>query len=149
MDEHINFAGLIEDYFNDRDFKFDVREMRDGDVMFVIPLGSKNLPGIRIRLVVTPEGICKIFTYLANEVPEKKRIAMLETLNKLENKYRYVKLTLDSDGDVLASYDFIALDDEEVAIKQVEMMLSVIKNVMDTCVPAIMRLVWEDEDDED
>lgn len=147
MDNEINYAEVAENFFEQNDWNFEVKELPNGDKMFTLPFSAKNLPGINLKVIVAPNNTCKILTYLANEVPDAKRAAMLEILNKLNMRFRYLKLVLDSDNDVVASYDFSFYGDEEAAVNAIDEMMYLVKKSMDESVPKIMSLVWADEDD--
>ncbi len=44
---------------------------------------------------------------LISEIPDEKRIPMIETCNKLSHEIRFVKFCLDSDNYVNLEYDFL------------------------------------------
>lgn len=146
MDNEINYAEVAENFFEQNDWNFEVKELPNGDKMFTLPFSAKNLPGINLKVIVAPNNTCKILTYLANEVPDSKRAAMLEVLNKLNMRFRYLKLVLDSDNDVVASYDFSFYGDEEAAVTAIEEIIFLVKSSIDESVPKIMQLIWADED---
>lgn len=152
MDENevmrMNYAEVVEKYFTDNDWNFTFKQI-DDEFFFSLPLGAKNLPGLDVKLIVDTDGDCKIRCYLAKGVAENKRVEMLDTLNALNTKYRYVTLSMDSDNDVLASYDFRIFGDEETANRQVGAMIFIVSRIMDKCVPKIMRVIWSGDEDED
>ena len=142
----IDYSEVIEKFFEENDCNFEVNELPDGDKMYTLPFSAKNLPSINLKVIIAPNDTCKILTYLANEVPDSKRAAMLEVLKKLNMKYRYLKLVLDSDNDVVASYDFSFYGDEEAAVTAIEEIIFLVKSSIDESVPKIMQLIWADED---
>lgn len=142
----MDYAEIAERFFEQNDWNFEVKELSDGDKMFTLPFSAKNLPGINLKVIIAPNDTCKILAYLANNVPDNKRAAMLEVLNKLNMKFRYLKLVLDSDNDVVASYDFSFYGDEDAAINAIEEMIYLVKSSMDESVPRIMTLIWADDD---
>lgn len=143
-EEERNYAEIVENFFNEDDWNFDAKTMEDGDIIFTLPMAAKNIPGLNIKLIVAPDGVCKIFNYLAREIPDEKCAEMLEVLNKLNLEYRYIKLTLDKDNYVIASYDFALFGNEEDTVEEVREMLFLVKNIMDKCIPPIMKLIWAD-----
>lgn len=149
QETRLNYAEIIEKSFADNDWNFTAKRI-DDEIFFSLPLGAKNLPGLDVKLIVDVDGDCKIRCYLAKSVDDRKRDEMLETLNALNARYRYVTLSLDSDNDVLASYDFRIFGDAETADRQVGAMIFIVSRIMDKCVPKIMRIIWNsDDDDED
>ena len=143
-EEERNYAEIVENFFREDDWNFDLKTMKDGDKIFTIPVAAKNIPSLNIKLIVSPDGVCKIFNYLAREIPDEKCAAMLEVLNKLNLEYRYVKLALDKDNYVVASYDFALFGNEEETVEEVKERLFIVKNIMDKCIPPIMKLIWAD-----
>lgn len=144
----LNYAEIIKNSFEQNDWNFTFKQI-DDEIFFSLPLGAKNLPGLDVKLIVDTDGDCKIRCYLAKGVAENKRVEMLDTLNALNTKYRYVTLSMDSDNDVLASYDFRIFGDEETANRQVGAMIFIVSRIMDKCVPKIMRIIWSGDEDED
>lgn len=147
MDD-INYGELVEEIFESNDWNFTAKR-KDDDTFFAIPWSAKNLPGLDVKLIVSDDGDCKIRCYLAREVPDSKRPAMLAVLNALNNQYRYITLSIDSDGDILAAYDFRLFSDAETTNKQVGMMIFFTTKIMDKCVPKIMKVLWQDDDEDD
>lgn len=152
MDEtektRLNYAEIIEKAFTDNDWNFTAKRL-DDEIFFSLPLGAKNLPGLDVKLIIDADGDCKFRCYLAKGVAETKRVEILDTLNALNTRYRYVKLSLDSDNDVLASYDFRIFGDAALADRQVSIMIFIVSRIVDKCVPKIMRVIWSDDDEDE
>ena len=136
--------------FEDVGWRFTTRQL-ENSTLFALPMSSKNSPGLNIRIEVSPKGDCKIRCYLAQDTPKSVYNELLEVLNTLNGRYRYVTLSLDSDGDVLAAYDFaIFSKDQNVINRQVSTLAVLLCDIMDKCIPPIMKVVWTatSEDDE-
>ena len=139
----MNYMDAADKALEQMKFHFDKRETSRGPV-YEIPMASKNLPGLDLRLRVSEKGDCKLWCYPVKHVPSGKRIAMLEALNTQMDDYRFVTLTLDDDNDVCASYDF-ALFGEEEAVRHVRVMINLFSDVVDDCLPGILKVLWSDE----
>lgn len=74
---------------------------------------------------------------------------MLETLNSLNAKYRFIRLSLDQDSDVTADYDFILYGDEESACKHVIVLTFLLTEVMDNCIKSIISTIWKEDSSDD
>ena len=144
----IDYSEVVEKFFEQNDWKFEVDELPSGNKMFTLPFGAKNVPAINLKIIISQKNTCKILAYLANEIPDSKRAAMLEVLNKLNRKFRYIKLVLDSDNDVMASYDFSFYGDEETAVTALDEIIYLVKSSADESIPKIMQLIWADDEDE-
>lgn len=72
--------------------------------------------------------------------PQNRRQAGYRMLNQFQHKYRYLRFTLDNDGDVNVEYDFpdCTTDSGSCAV---ELMLRTMK-IIDEVYPEIMRTLW-------
>ncbi len=72
-------------------------------------------------------------------VPAAKRSGMLMTLNEINNKYRFFKFALDSDGDVNMEYDFFVRSNASAcAVEAVIRINDILKDVY----PMLMKALW-------
>ena len=145
MDYKLDYVEVIKQAFIDNDWRFSTKEI-DGETLFNLPMSSKYLPTLDVKFILNSEGDCKIRCYLARNVSYTKRGAILEVLNTLNSKYRYLTVSLDSDNDVLAAYDFTIFGDAEIADKQVGTMIYFVSNIIDKCIPPVMKVVWQDDE---
>ena len=145
-----NYAEIVENAFRAKNLSFGAKkDTDDGAIIFSLPMSADNAPGINLKLRVSEKGDSKFWCYLASNVPSRKRPAMIYALNKLNGRYRYICLSLDKDGDVHASYDFALFGDEEIVGNHVIAMLFLVADVMDHCIPAIWKVMWLTDKDED
>ena len=148
MRDSFDYPQAVTEVFDDKELTYEKIQKED-EILFAIPLPAKNAPGLKVFLHVSDDGDCKFRSYLVREVPERKFPAMFEALNRLNGKYRYITLSMDSDGDVLAAYDFTLFgDDMEVIEQNVMHMLVVVSQIMDKCIKPIMKIVWFDDDED-
>ena len=147
-----DYPQVLEDIFTERDLHFDIKQAGEKTI-FRLPMSAKNCPGLNVHLNISEHGDAQIRCYLAENVKDYQRDALMPVLNSLNNRYRYITLSIDSDGDVLSTYDFTFFsEDEEVITKQVLTMLYLVSDIMDKCIPKIMKAIWstqKDEEDED
>lgn len=76
---------------------------------------------------------------LAN-YPQDRRKNGYRILNDIQSRYRYIRLTLDKDGDVNLEYD-IPECSRDIGVIAFEMLLRIMK-IVDEIYPEIMRSVW-------
>lgn len=143
MEKKMNYLDAAEKALEQMKFHYTKQETSRGPV-YEIPMSSKNLPGLDLRLRVSEKGDSKLWCYPVKNVPSGKRIAMLEALNTQMDSYRFVTLTLDGDNDVCASYDF-ALFGEAEAIRHIRVMINLFSDVVDECLPGILKVLWSDD----
>ena len=147
-----DYPQVLENIFTERDLHFDVKQAGEKTI-FRLPMSAKNCPGLNVHLNISEHGDAQIRCYLAENVKDYQRDALMPVLNSLNNRYRYITLSIDSDGDIVATYDFTFFsEDEDVITKQVLTMLYLVSDIMDKCIPKIMKAIWstqKDEEDED
>ncbi len=150
FDGEFDYPQMLEDIFTKRDLNFRVKQLGE-KVVFGLPMSAKNCPGLNVHLSTSAHGDVQIRAYLAENVEDYQRDAIIDVLNTLNSRYRYITLSIDDDGDILATYDFTFFsDDEDVVTRQVLTMLYLISDIMDKCIPPIMKAIWSTkQDDED
>ncbi len=148
-EEKFDYGQSVKEAFENVGWRFTTRQLEDS-TLFALPMSAKNSPGLNIRIEVSQKGDCKIRCYLAQDTPKSVYNELLEVLNTLNSRYRYVTLSLDSDGDVLAAYDFaIFSQDQNVINRQVSTLAVLLSDIMDKCIPPIMKVVWSAENNDE
>lgn len=149
LEKEIDYGKIVENAFISNGWHFNVRQIEKRTV-FALPMSAKNCPGLNVKFDVSTVGDSKIRCYLAEDTPPSIHSELLKVINSLNNRYRYLTLSLDSDGDILAAYDFTIFgEDEEVINKQVITMIVLLSDIMDKCIPPIMKVIWTAESDEE
>lgn len=140
-----NYIAAIEKKFTELTVPYNTKG-DDSKKMFVIPTRTDNAPGLTTMMLVDEEGDVKIRCYLANDVAPDKHAALVQTLNRLNSEFRFVCMSLDKDGDVCAAIDFVLMGDEETVGQQVMTLLSIFVNIVDKCIPDVMRTIWDENE---
>lgn len=72
-----------------------------------VPFGINNGPFVDVRYISLNRGndISVRIMNLANKVPQEKRIKVLEAINILNNKYRFLKFNMDPENNIHVEYD--------------------------------------------
>ena len=149
FDEEFDYPQVLEDIFTERDLHFDVKHV-DEKTIFRLPMSAKNCPGLNVHLNISGHGDAQIRCYLAENVKDYQRDTLMEVINFLNGRYRYVTLSIDSDGDILATYDFTFFStDEDIITRQALTMLYLVSDIMDKCIPKIMKAIWSTQKDDD
>lgn len=150
MRDSFNYPQAVEQIFAESDLNYEKLE-QDDEILFAVPMPAKNAAGgLKVFLHVNDFGSCKIRSYIVRDVSERKFPAMLAVINDLNLKYRYITLSIDSDGDVLAAYDFSLFgEDLELIEQNVMHLLVLVSKVIDNCIKPLMKVVWFDDEDDD
>lgn len=128
----------------DEDLKVFIEENGDASeawLQFVVRNGS----GYRIRYISEDEdNDVSVRVYgLINLKDQEYCDKIIPVLNKINNKFRYVKFFLDKDGDVNVTYDY-PLDNSNPAGSAFEMMVRFVK-IINEAYPMMMRAMWGEE----
>ncbi|MBR4320762.1 MAG: YbjN domain-containing protein [Oscillospiraceae bacterium] len=140
--ESMNYAEKVKRFLNQLDLDFNIHEEDDDTAVFLFPMPAKTGSSFHIRLRIDRKGDSKFWCFLAHGVKEVKKNAMLQTLNTLNDQYRFLRFSLDKDNDICADYDFILFGDGKNAGEQVITLLMLMTEIMDTCTEAIMKTMW-------
>ena len=146
MENKIEYAKIIEKKFNENNFGFTKKELEKSTI-FSFPMPAKNAPGINLAIKVGKKhDYIKIFTYISNKINDDNRQALLELINSLHNRFRYVVFSIDEDNSLCASYEFALFgEDENIIEKQVITTIVLVSEVVDACIPEIMMNIWKSE----
>lgn len=142
----INYASAIEKELTEMSVPHNTRDLDETTKLFAIPTRTKNTAGIEVMLIVDEDGDSGLRCRLVGDVAEDQHAEMVETLNRLNTMYRYIRLNLDEDGDVFAGYDFVLpREDAESAVQYALSMLKNFVGLCDRCFPDIMRTIWDEK----
>ena len=107
--EMYNPIRLLTETFDAHGLKYQVFEREQIQVIHV-PFGINNGPFVDVRYISINRGndISVRVMNLTNKVPQEKYIKLLEAINALNNKYRFLKFNMDPESNVHVEYDFPA-----------------------------------------
>ena len=143
ISSNIDYTECVKQALTEADWTFPIKQS-DEQAIFTLPMPSDNLPYINIIFRTNHIGDSKINCYLARNVAKNKHIDVLRTLNKINNKYRYVSFSLDDDADICASYDFMLFGTVENIGKHALTMIAFAVKVIENALPTILSVVWRD-----
>ena len=147
--DEFDYCQAVEDVFNQNGWHFNVRR-DEGNALFSLPMSAKNCPGLNVKFTVNSRGDCKLRCYIAENTPKSVQVNLLSAINTLNARFRYITLSVDSDSDILAAYDFgIFGEDTDSISKQVTTMIVLFSDITDKCIPSIMKVVWSASEDEE
>ena len=124
------------------ELKYDRKENTEKP-LFVLNFGGGDFKynHVAIHVVFDTDGnSVQVITSPIASVPIEKTSKMLLTLNDLNCKYRWVKLYLDSDNDLMADADQI-IDEYTAGEACVEIVMRM-ANIIDEAYPEIMKCIW-------
>lgn len=98
---------------------------------------------VRIRFINSDDdNDVKVLTENFAKFPESKRIKGLELINDLNRNYKYIKFSIDDDGDLCAQYDLpVSAADENLGSIVIEIAMRCAK-IVDDSYPKIMQSIW-------
>ena len=120
----------------------DSRDMDDGNSLVVCGVSGKNNARYDVLFIFDANGesaAVRVFK-LITSCPEDKTLKMLDAINDLNNKYRWVKFCLDKDQDVSVQVDAYVNGDTDGMIC-VKLLLRIMK-IIDESYPTFMHILW-------
>lgn len=98
---------------------------------------------VKIRLISLREDEeFKILSEDFAKIPQEKLAAGYQLINKMNRTYKFVKFTIDDDGDVSCQWDLpTSLPNEVVGKLGVEIVMRM-SNIIDNAYPEFMKLIW-------
>lgn len=131
---------LISDKFTERGLKFRVEDGSDRSVLRA-GFSGDNFSSIEAVYISTDNDNDVAFRiWRIVRVPEGKRAQLLNAVNEMNRKYRYLKFVLDGDGDINAEFDF-PVKCEMVGDIAVELASRAV-NILDEAYPVFMKELW-------
>ncbi len=141
-----NATKLIVRTFEEKGVDFEVECILDSEQV-IVTLPIKCGPDVIERFVSVDDDndISVVVSGLLNNTPKEKHNRLLEAVNLLNNKYRFVKFTLDGDGDIRVEYDFPSeTPTSGVGMMAFEMLFRT-KRILDEGYSIIMKAMYSDE----
>ena len=134
--------SCIEKVFSEAGIHFKKYENKEVDHQIIeAPMVVPGIPVLTIRFIAVSghhELGMRVYS-LVYQVPKAKQKKMLEAVNELNLKYRFLRFYMDDDGDVSVAYDFPdRLDDASIGKAAFEILVRTLK-VMSMAYPALME----------
>lgn len=105
-----------------------------------VGFNCKNVNSIEVRFISTDDDSdVKVRLFSLLRVPTEKQSAVLEQLNILNNRYRFVRFFLDNDNDVNIAYDFTVSTSSDCLGASCFEMLRRFVDIADEAYPEIMK----------
>ena len=142
--DDVNYAMAFEKYLQKIGMYFQ-STYEEECVLFFFIMPVLNAPCINLNVRIYPEGYVNIFCKLVTEVSYPQRALVRDILNKLCRKFRYIRLFMGEDNDVIATYDFVVVGNAETASKHILNMINRVggkMGIMDRSIPYIMTKLW-------
>lgn len=140
----INF---IAETFEQRGVKFDVVNHHGVEQLlagFSVDCG----PNVIMRFISRDNNndVLACILGLISNTPKEKRFRVMEACNVLNNKIRYMKFSLDSDGDINVEYDFpVYSTDDGIGEMAFEIFVRMMK-ILDSEYSIFMKALYSDEE---
>ena len=134
--------SCIEKVFTEAGIHFKKHEHKGVDHQIIeAPMVVPGIPVLIFRFIAvgaSHEVGMRLYS-LVCQVPKAKQKKMLEAVNELNLKYRFLRFYMDDDGDVSVAYDFPdRLDDASIGKAALEILVRTLK-VMSMAYPALME----------
>lgn len=126
--------------FDEKDIRYSIEEYGENSCVKARWSGDK-IPSQEIYFISDDDrNDVKVRVFAICSVPENKIAAMLRTINEIHTEYRFMKLTLDNDGDVNAEYDF-PMYNTAVGESAAEIFVRFV-DILDEVYPKLMKTLY-------
>jgi len=123
-------------------FKYTLHDI-DDVILMNVNIGADNIPTIGITVEFTDIGIISFNSLIAKCTDTAKRNAVFELLNRLMYDYKFIRFTIDDEGNINASYHLFAFSDDSFVIsKQILLSMLSITEICDRVHPLLMKTIW-------
>ena len=147
---------LICENLEEKGIKFVAEEKAQNRTSSVlVPFAVKNGPVVYAKFISRDEDNDVSFRIygLLTGIPEEKRVRLMETCNRLNFRIRYLKFTIDNDGDINAEFDFPMNVPDDALGDVADEMVARSKSILDEVYSTLIRARFtdgepEEEDDE-
>lgn len=146
--EMYNPIRLLTESFDAHGLKYQVFE-REQIQDIHVPFGINNGPFVDVRYISLNRGndISVRIMNLANKVPQEKRIKVLEAINILNNKYRFLKFNMDPENNVHVEYDLpVSTGDDSLGEMAFEVFIRTMQILNDGYI-LIAKALYSNDDD--
>jgi len=132
--------AIYETLKNDEGLKVFIDETDNTSAAW-LQFGIKNGGSYRIRFISTDDDndvAVRVYSLLSVEGDQKEKV--FPVLNTINRKFRFVKFTMDDDGDINVEYDFpVSSPAPEKCAKEIVVRLV---SIIDKAYPDLMRAMW-------
>lgn len=140
-------TGLITKAFDRHSIKYRVANNDDTEVIgasFLVDGGPTQT--LNFIVINDKEGVGARIFRLVTSVPSEKRIRVLEVCNLLNNEVRYLRFSLDADGDINVEYDIPANASDDCIGEMAFEILARTISILDAEYAVFMKAIYSDEE---
>jgi len=132
-----NFIGHLKE----NEWHYTYRTLSNDVENIGITLKGEHIQAVTVEFFFDKKGKdVNISSYSIARVPKEKINKMLEKINALNRKYRWINFYIDDDNDISASYDAIVNDDTAAEICMEHFYY--FYNIIDEIYEEIMKTIW-------
>lgn len=140
-EEKMIYAEAISRKLAADNWFFDRVDSED-ETMFMIPMGIDNSPGLLIRIFAEYSGSVKIRSRLLKNTAKDKRKELINALNSINTRFRFICFSIDNDGDIFATYDFNSSGEPDEVADITFKMFGLFTNIVNEAFPIIAKALW-------
>lgn len=141
------YANALRDELERNGFKFRENDLDDGVRFTLSMIGGKAIGSLSYHIIAHENGQLAYRCLVAHDIDEDKIPKLLRTCNALNNRYRYVKLNVDKDNDLMAEFDVITpegLESEQLG-EYIMTVFAVYADTLDDCLPKLYAAMWGED----
>ena len=138
-----SYTKKFTDFLTKEDFRFQYSEgVNEKYDMVELNCNCSNMPRVIFNIFFAEDGAMSLRAFNLVRFPEDKLPVMLATVNHLNNEFRFIKFTVNTDDyTVQGSVDFYFREQDDVARISFESVLRSM-NICDNAYPEMMKALW-------
>lgn len=118
----------------------------DGNIILRTSVAGDKMPDIQVCAIIESERV-DLVTVVYYKVKNEVRSKVLELINSLNMRLNFVTFYIDDSSDLMSRYTFNLFGDEESIRNSVTTGFGLYAASLDECIPAILSLIWNEEEE--
>lgn len=147
MSEKIRHSEALNKLLEEKHYEFTLSE-RDDRIVYYIMMSLGRKEKDKVTFCLYDSGAVYIYRYMSYGVADHKRPGVLEAINKLNDTYRYICISIDDDGDIVAGCNFFMCEDDDSAMEITIQYLEFFENIYTSCYQPVIDAVRQNSQNE-
>ncbi len=106
-----NYIKLVENVLSEYELEFELCDSIDNTIC-IYDLNEKGQT-YSFFLTISEKGTATLMCLMGEYDDKCEKLSIYEKLNDINNRYSFIKVFIDSDGNIVATYEFVLTNDTE------------------------------------
>lgn len=105
------YIKLVENVLNENELEFELCDSIDNTIC-IYDLNEKGQT-YAFFLTISEKGTATLMCLMGEYDDKGEKLSIYEKLNNINNRYSFIKVFIDSDGNIVATYEFVLPNDTD------------------------------------